>query len=408
MMRSMFSGVSGLRTHQTMMDVVGNNIANVNTAGFKSSQVTFAEAISQTVRGASAPTADRGGVNPAGIGLGVRVASIDGVFTQGASQVTGRNTDLAIQGDGFFILDTGGERAYTRSGSFVFDAAGSLTGTGGALVQGWAADQSGAIDANRPVGSIRIPLGQVVDPVGTSLVELGGSLSADTVVGGTAVSSISVFDSLGNEHEVQFTFTKVGANDWTLAVEIDAAPVTIAPSTVQFDTTGQLVTATPLAVTGFTPAGADPLNFDVELGGDLAIVQFGGGSTMEALNKNGSAIGSLTGYSVGNDGSIAGQFSNGQTKMLGQVATATFANPAGLTRSGASNFASSVDSGEPLVGTAGSGNRGLLSAGTLEMSNVDLAREFTNLIIAQRGFQANSRVITTSDEMLSDLVNLKR
>ena len=134
--------------------------------------------------------------------------------------MTGRNTDLAIQGDGFFILDTGGERAYTRSGSFVFDAAGSLTGTGGALVQGWVADQSGAIDANRPVGSITIPLGQVVDPVGTTQVELGGSLSADTVVGGTAVSSISVFDSLGNEHEVQFTFTKVGANDWTLAVDL--------------------------------------------------------------------------------------------------------------------------------------------------------------------------------------------
>jgi len=408
MMRSMFSGVSGLRSHQTMMDVVGNNIANVNTAGFKSSQVTFAEAISQVVRGASGPTDDRGGINPAGIGLGVRVSSIDGVFTQGASQVTGRNTDLAIQGDGFFILDTGGERVYTRAGSFVFDAAGSLTGGGGALVQGWVADQFGVIDSNRPIGSIRIPLGQVVDPVATTQVELGGSLSADTAIAGTAVSSIAVFDSLGNEHEAQFSFTKVGANDWTLGVAMNGTPVTVTPATVQFDSAGQLTSASPLVVSGFTPPGADPLGFDLVLDGDLAIVQFGGTSTMEALNKDGSAIGHLTGYSVGDDGAIAGQFSNGQSKLLGQVATATFSNPAGLERGGASNFTSTVDSGEPLVGTAGSGNRGLMSAGTLEMSNVDLAREFTNLIIAQRGFQANSRVITTSDEMLADLVNLKR
>lgn len=408
MMRSMFAGVSGLRTHQTMMDVVGNNIANVNTAGFKTSQVTFAETISQLARGASGPTATRAGINPASIGLGVRVSSIDGVFTQGASQSTGRNTDLAIQGDGFFVLESDGERVYTRAGGFAFDAEGSLNGPNGALVQGWAADDAGNIDTNSPISDIRIPLGQVIQPVATSALAVGGSLSADSPIGGTSVTSIAVFNSLGEEHEASVTFTKTAVNDWAVSVSIDGAAATVTPASVQFDASGQLSSTSPLAITGFVPAGANPLDFDVVLDGDLALVQFGGPSTMEALNKDGRSIGFLVGYAVGDDGSVAGQFSNGQTKLLGQIATATFANPAGLVRVGVSNFSSSVNSGEPLVGTAGTGTRGLMSAGTLEMSNVDLAREFTNMIIAQRGFQANSRVITTSDEMLSDLVNLKR
>ena len=408
MMRSMFAGVSGLRTHQTMMDVVGNNIANINTAGFKASQVTFAESIAQLLRGASGPTANRAGINPTQIGLGVRVASIDGVFTQGSSQVTGRNTDLAIQGDGFFIVDTADVRAYSRAGSFTFDNKGSLTGPGGSLVQGWTADSSGVIDVAQPVSSIRIPLGQVIEPKPTSAVEVGGSLSANAAIGGVAVTSIAVFDSLGNEHEVQFTFTKVAVNDWSATVTIGGVGATLTPASVQFDVNGQLTSASPLVFSGFTPPGAAPMTFDTVIDSSLRLVQFGGASTVEAKTKDGQGIGFLLGYSIGDDGSISGQFSNGAQKLLGQVATATFFNPTGLLRSGDSRFVATVNSGEALIGTAGSGNRGLLSAGTLEMSNVDLAREFTNMIIAQRGFQANSRVITTSDEMLSDLVNLKR
>jgi len=408
MLRSMFAGVSGLRTFQTMMDVVGNNIANVNTAGFKSSQVTFGEAISQLLRGASGATAERGGINPVQVGLGVRVASIDGVFTQGASQVTGRNTDIAIQGDGFFILDTGSERVYTRAGAFTFDENGTLTGPNGTLVQGWSADEAGVVNNTSPVQDIRIPIGQVIEPLATSVVEVGGSLSASTPVGGTAVASIAVFDSLGAEHEAQFTFTKTAVNTWSVGVGIGGNAGTVTPATVTFGVDGQLTSSSPLVVSGFTPPGADALDFDVDINGTLPIVQFGGASTVEANNKDGRSIGFLVGYAIGNDGTIDGQFSNGEQKLLGQIATATFSNPSGLLRSGDSAFASTVGSGEPLVGTAGSGARGLLSAGTLEMSNVDLAQEFTNMIIAQRGFQANSRVITTSDEMLADLVNLKR
>ncbi len=408
MMRSMFSGVSGLRSHQTMMDVVGNNIANVNTAGFKASQVTFSESLSQILRGASGASGDRAGTNAAQIGLGVKVGQIDSVFTQGASQVTGRNTDLAVQGEGFFVVEAAGERSYTRLGSFLFDSAGTLTTASGAAVQGWVAAADGSVDANAAIEDIQIPLGLVIDPIRTTQVAIGGSLSSDAAVGQISRTSIEIFDSLGSSHEATFIFTKSNVNEWTATVEVGGVAGGVTPATLTFDTAGQLTSGTTLSVTGFTPPGADPIAFDVDLASSLPVVQFGGESTMEAKAKDGQAIGYLIGYSVSDDGLIEGQFSNGQNKALGQVATATFANPGGLVRESDSTFRSSVNSGEPLVGIAGTGNRGLLSSGTLEMSNVDLAREFTNLIVAQRGFQANSRVITTTDELLSDLVNIKR
>ncbi len=392
-----------------MMDVVGNNISNVNTAGFKASTVTFAESISQVLRGAAGNSVDRAGINPAQIGLGVKVAQIEGVFTQGASQATGRNTDLAIQGDGFYIVDDGaGGRSYTRLGSFTFDELGMLATGAGSFVQGWQADSTGVIDDNTPVEDLQIPLGQVIDPIQTGEVTLGGSLSSDTAIGDIATSSIEVFDSLGVSHELMITFTKVALNDWDMTATIDTSAVTLVPASVQFDTDGQLISSATLAASGYTPPGASAMAFDIELGSSLRLVQFGGDSTMEAKNKDGQAIGNLTGFSISDTGIIEGQFSNGQSKTLGQIAMASFSNPAGLLRSSDSTFQTSVNSGEPLIGLSGSGNRGLMSSGTLEMSNVDLSREFTNLIIAQRGFQANSRVITTTDELLADLVNIKR
>ena len=408
MMRSMFSGVSGLRSHQTMMDVVGNNIANVNTAGFKASQVTFAETISQILRGAGGAGNGRGGTNPIQIGLGVKVASIDGIFTQGASQVTGRNTDLAIQGQGFFVVSNGAERYYTRAGAFSFDEVGNLVSPGGLMVQGWTADATGVVDQNAPTGAITLPVGQVIDPIATTQVDVGGNLPADAAIGAVQSSSILVYDSVGNSHEVSFTFTKTASNQWSVTAGIGGTNYTLTPATLTFDSAGNLSSATPLTFSGFTPPGAAAMTFAVELAGPSAIVQFGGAATAEALTQDGQAIGFLRDFAIGDDGTIVGQFSNGETKILAQVATATFNNPAGLARVGDSQFGQTTNSGEPLIGAPGTGNRGLLSAGTVEMSNVELAREFTNLIIAQRGFQANSRVITTSDEMLAELVNLKR
>lgn len=408
MMRSMFAGISGLRAHQTLMDVVGNNIANVNTAGFKSSVVTFQEALTEILRSPSGSSDTRGGMNPLQLGLGTRVATIEGTFSQGASQVTGRNTDLAIQGDGFFIVEDGNERFYTRAGAFSFDEAGTLVAPGGRAVMGWMADNAGNLDPNAPIAPIQLPLAQVIDPQLTTLVQVGGNLPADAAVGDQVVTTITVFDSLGNPQELTLTFEKTADNTWSLAGDIGGSAVTLSSSTVTFDAGGELSSPGTVTVSGVTPPGADPLSFDLDFQAGSALVQYGGSASAEAYIQDGSAMGFLRNFAIGSDGSIVGQFSNGWTKVLARVATATFNNPQGLVRAGESNFAASINSGDALVGEPGTGNRGLLTAGVLEMSNVDLAQEFTNMIIAQRGFQANSRIITATDEILADLVNMKR
>lgn len=408
MMRSMFAGVSGLRSHQTMMDIVGHNIANVNTAGFKTSQVTFQEALAQTLGGPSGAGLNRGGTNPIQMGLGVTVASTDGVFTQGATQVTGRPTDLALQGDGFFMLESDGGRVYTRAGSFRFDEVGNLVAPGGLRVLGWMADATGNIDSQLNVGAITLPLTQVIEPNVTGNVNVGGNLSADLVVGDIHRTSIEVFDSLGGSHELLVEFENTAANTWDVRGFVAGNPVTLSSTSISFNPDGSLAGSPTISVSGFTPPGANPMVFDVNLGGSSAMVQFGGSSTAEAIDQDGNAIGFLRDFAVAADGSVTGVFSNGETKRLAQIAVSTFNNPSGLIRVGNSHFAASVNTGQALIGLPGSGGRGAITAGALEMSNVDLAQEFTNLIIAQRGFQANSRIITASDEILADLVNIKR
>ena len=408
MMRSMFAGVSGLRSHQTMMDVVGNNIANVNTAGFKSAQITFGEAMAQTLQGPAGAGVESGGTNPLQIGLGVQVASIDGVFTQGAIQITGRPTDIAIEGDGFFVLEAASGRQYTRAGTFRWDESGNLVAPGGQLVQGWLAAADGSVETQTAVQSIKLPLAQVIQPVETSTVHVGGNLSADAVIGDTHTTSIVVYDSLGEPQELMVEFEKTSANTWDVSASMNGTNLTLGSTSVTFDTDGELTSAGTIAVSGYTPPGASPLGLDLVLDSSSPLVQFGGNSSAESVDQNGNAIGFLTDFAIAANGTISGQFSNGETKVLAMIATATFNNPSGLIRSGETRFEASVNSGQPLIGAPGNGNRGTLASGALEMSNVDLAQEFTNLIIAQRGFQANSRVITASDEVLADLVNIKR
>jgi flagellar hook protein FlgE len=408
MMRSMFSGISGLRSHQTMMDVVGNNIANINTAGYKSSVVTFQETMSQIVQGAGRPGTNQAGTNPIQVGLGVRVASTDSVFTPGARQMTGRTTDLSIQGDGFFIVEKAGSRAYSRAGNFNFDGEGNLTAPGGAKVMGWMADATGDINYSQPVQTLRLPLSSVIEPQVTTQVSVGGNLAADAAVGTEQTTTISVYDSLGNAHEMVITYTKTGANAWDVDATIGGAAATLSSTSVTFDPDGTLSSAATIGVSGVTPAGAAALSFDLDFATDSPLLQYGGTGSVEAYEQDGNGIGTLSSVNISGDGTVVGQFSNGFTRTLGAVGLAAFSNPAGLVRSGDSLFTESINSGTPLIGAPGTGQRGLLSSGGLEMSNVDLAAEFTNMIIAQRGFQANSRVITASDEILSDLVNMKR
>jgi flagellar hook protein FlgE len=418
MLRSMFSAISGLRAHQTKLDVAGNNIANVNTVGFKGSQTVFEDTLSQVLRNGSSPNGDVAGTNPAQVGLGVKVAGITTNFGQGSTQNTGRASDFMISGDGFFVTEQGNQQLYTRAGSFDLDGVGNLVTPDGATLQGWMANANGVIDANGPMTSLKINQGQVLSPVATSGAAVSGNLSAAALSTDAAVTSqITMFDGLGNAHQIGVTLKKDPApatDQWTLTLAEGATE--LSSSKVQFSnsgaTTGRLTSPTTVSFTPSTvgtptpyPSWTTPVTIDLS-----ALTQFGGASTAAAKEtaNSGSALGTLESYSLSNDGTVVGLYSNGLRQPIGQLALATFTNPGGLEKAGNSSYRAGDNSGNPLVGAAGTGGRGTLSAGALEMSNVDLAEEFTGLIVAQRGFQANSRVITTSDEILQDLVQLKR
>jgi flagellar hook protein FlgE len=413
MIRSMYAAVTGLRSHQTMMDVVGNNIANVNTHGFKKSQALFREVLSQTVVGARAPGEEIGGTNPAQIGLGTSVGAISQNMEQGALQRTGRTLDIAIEGDGFFVTEFAGERLYTRAGSFYVDAEGRLVNTDGALIQGWQADATGSVDTSLNPTEVRIPIGRNIEPAATTQVQLGGNLPADALVGDDVVLNVTVYDQQGLPIDVQLTLTKTAANEWT-ATGAYGDPLTafaVTDNVMTFDATGELVAPADFNLN--IAAGVLPNAAAIELtvgGADVStrITEYGGLASTAVILQNGSATGSLQSLSVGADGVITGSYSNGQLKPIGQIALANFANPEGMERVTGSNWRETANSGLAQVGVAGTGGRGAMASTTLEMSNVDLAEEFTALIRAQRGFQANSRMVTASDEMLQEVVNMKR
>ncbi|HVM19932.1 MAG TPA: flagellar basal-body rod protein FlgF, partial [Egibacteraceae bacterium] len=400
MLRSMYAGVSGLRSHQTMMDVIGNNIANVNTTGFKASSVTFQDTLSQMIGGAGAPNNQTGGTNPAQVGLGVRVSSITTNFSQGASQLTGRTTDLAIQGDGMFMVRSGGENMFTRQGAFSFDAAGRLVTAQGAVVQGWIAGPNGGINTNAPVRDLVLPVGQLLQPQQTRTATLGGNLPANAAEGTVITSSVNVYDLQGTEFSVSVRFTKSGDDTWDIeATTPDPTdpdnPHVLYSGTIGFDpSTGQVDFGDGIQF-GF-PVGSwnGDVSLDLQTNAAGGLRQFSGANTVAFERQDGSAVGFLRSFSISPAGVLTGVFSNGQTRAVGQLALANFNNPQGLEKVGDSLYRASVNSGLPQVGVAGAGGRGSLAGGMLEMSNVDLAQEFTNLIVAQRGFQANSRIIT--------------
>lgn len=410
MMRSVFSAISGLRNHQTLLDVVGNNIANVNTTAFKMGRVVFQDILSQTIRGASTPSDTRGGINPAQIGLGMTVGGIDTISTQGNLQNTGKNTDLAIQGDGFFVLSSGRQQLYSRDGSFDLATDGSIVNPATGLhVMGWNAT-NGVVDTSGAPQNLRIPIGEGVIGKVTTNLNLKGNLNRDATTPFT--TTISSYDSTGGEHKVSMSFTKTGANTWTwTTASADTDGTTVgAPSngTLTFDsTTGKVTVPNPLPTMQVTPpAGTGAAAYTVTVD-PSALTQLASTNDLTAVG-DGMQAGSLVSFSIGASGEISGIYSNGLNVPLGKVAMALFPNQGGLVKTGANMFTVSPASGVAQVAPPDTGGRGTISAGFLEMSNVDLAQQFTSMIIAQRGFQANARIITASDEMLQELVSLKR
>ena len=415
MMRSLSMAIASLRNHQTFMDVISSNIANVNTTGYKTARVQFQELLSQTIRGSSAPRGGLGGLNPVQISLGMALGGIDTFFTQGSLKDTGRLTDLAIQGDGFFVLNTGDGYAYARDGNLDVGLDGSLLHlTTGLKIQGWSADpNTGAIDTTQPIGNINVPLGQRIARA-TSIMDLQGNVDASTAIGDSVSSRMTIYDSLGTEHEIMLTMTKSSANTWDWSVSdpnagsSEITSISNNSGTVTYDANGIFLSSTPAA--GTIPhltfsTGADPADITLDFTDLTQLVGYG---DISVSNQDGLPPGSLTTFTMSTFGEVNGVYSNGLTRRLGQIAIAKFLNPGGLQKKGQSLFAPSANSGSAQIGLPGQDGRGQISSGYLEMSNVDLAQQFTSMITAERGFQANSRVITASDQMLQELVNLIR
>jgi flagellar hook protein FlgE len=421
MLRSLYSGISGLHAHQQMMDVTGNNIANVNTVGYKASSVQFQDTLSQMIGAAGAPQNGQGGSNPSQVGLGVRNSGIISNFSQGSQETTGRSGDMMIQGDGFFVTRSGNEMQYTRAGSFTFDAGGLLVAANGQPVQGWTATD-GIVNSSSKPDDIRMPLGGTIPPKPTLNITLKGNLSSDDIPDGNNPTNagtayvttipVKVFDAQGAAHTVTAKFSRT-ANDNTAdpqtsswGVEVFAEDGTTSLGTDTLDFSGGKAMSGGVAKTSMDIGGPPP-TYTVDI---KDINSYSGITDARVFDTDGQAAGALTSlsYSVSDTGTIVGVYSNGLKQVLGQVAMATFKNPTGLEKVGDSAFRSTVNSGYAQVGVPGSAGMGSVVSGALEMSNVDLAQEFTNLVIAQRGFQANSRIITTSDELLQELVSMKR
>lgn len=412
MIRSMYTAISGIRNHQLMLDVTSDNIANVSTTGFKGSSVLFTDMLSQTLRTAALPDEIGGGTNPAQVGLGARVLGIVQNLTQGSLQTTGRSTDVAITGEGYFVVSFGEDQFYTRAGSFSLDSQGRMVTPSGALVLGWQADASSEVDTTTPVANLVLNTGDLIPPVQSTTVNLGGNLSPSAAIGDTAVMSTFLFDQLGNQIPLMLTFTKSAPDTWDVTAEHGSPGVAVAltDSPVTFDVNGEINAPADFDLN--IAAGAIP-GFDdavaITVGGPgtpSRLTQYAGPNNPVVTGRNGSATGSLADFLIGSDGTIVGVYSNGGTRVVGRLALATFNNPFGLEKIGGL-LRETVNSGPGQVRGPGDGS-GVLNPGALELSNVDLAQEFTSLIIAQRGFQANTRVITTSDEVLQEIMNVRR
>ena len=447
MLRSLFSGVTGLRNHQLRMDVIGNNVANVNTTAFKAGRVAFKEGFAQLVSGATRPPGDQGGVNPVQVGLGAQVASVDTMFSQGNVETTGQGTDLAIQGKSFFVVAKGNQLFYTRAGNFQLDAGGRLvSAANGFVVQGRVAINGVFQDG---IGDIKLPFGQKTAAKSTDLVALAGNLDASAPVfdRGTAATvdpldpdqraiptnaksykdvGITVYDSLGTKHELKLVLYKTGSSEWswqvdasgmdiddtfgTNGIQIDAGST----NPLQFNPDGTLnadpATFQPPKITFRPTSGAEDVTITINPQGEGAngLSQFAGSHNAVLRDQNGYASGSLQNFTIDRTGTVVGAFTNGTTVPLAQIVLADFNNPAGLMRIGDNMYSTSGNSGNSVLGYALEGSQSELVSGALEMSNVDLAQEFTSMIVAERGYQANSRVITTSDRLLDELVSLKR
>ena len=416
---SFSAGLSGLNANGVYLSVIGNNLANINTVGFKSSTVTFMDLVSQTVGGSSA--------NPMQVGLGVTTGSISPIFSQGAIENTREATNVAIQGGGFFVVRGAGGNSYTRAGNFTFNSDGKLVTPDGQFVQGYTAinANTGAVITTGSPGDITVPPGVLRAPVSTTQFRTQTNLNSGAAVGDTHTASVQIYDSLGQPHVATILYTKTAASTWSYEITAPSTEATgtagTTVGTVRLGATGSITfnglgvmtaPAADVVLTGPTTwtNGATPnaVTWDLFTGTTPSLTGYTAASTNSSISQNGAASGQIDNVSIQPDGTIMATFGAGQTVPVGQLALATFNNPKGLLKLGSSRYGESQAAGIANVGVAGSGGRGTLVGSALEGSNVDIAQEFTQMILAQRGYQANSKTITVSDELLVDTLALKR
>lgn len=417
---SFSAGLSGLNANAAYLSVIGNNLANINTVGFKASAFSFSDLVSQTIASTSS--------NPSQVGLGVVAGAVTPTFSQGSIESTRETTNMAIQGNGFFIVRTPDGSFFTRAGDFSFNADGFLVNPEGHFVQAYTQRDAatGAIITTGSPTDLQIPPGQLEAPVATTTFRTVTNLDTNALVASTFTTTVDVFDSLGANHPATITYTKTGVGAWSYGVTVPGADITggtagtpfsIGTGTMTFNAAGVLTTvngAAPADVAIATPtwtngAAANALVWDIsDVAGVLSHSGFAQTSATSSTTTSGSPAGRVSNIAVDPDGTIQGTLNPGQTITMARIALASFNNPKGLAKIGSNLFIPNNSAGEANIGTAGTGGRGTLFGSALEQSNVDMAQQFTQMILAQRGYQANSRAITTSDELLLETLNLKR
>jgi flagellar hook protein FlgE len=409
---SFYIPLTGLSSDATALNTIANNLSNLNTTGYKDQSVNFSDFFYQQI-------GQTGSGNPIQQGSGVQTADIASNFTQGNVNTTGTASNMAIDGNGFFVLSSGnGNNVYTRNGNFTMNSTGGLVSQDGLSVMGYPAT-NGVVNTNAPLTALTIPVGQVEPPAATTSIAMTANLNSTAAVGTMVPSQITLYDSLGQSHVATINYTKTGTNTWSYSISLPAGDQTGSGTstnttgTLTFNSSGDLVTpaanVTGISFTGLAD-GAANLSFNWNLyngsGGNSTLTQVDAASAVTATNQNGFASGEYQSFTVNSDGTVIASFSNGQQQAVGQVALASVTNDQGLKLLGNGEYATTLASGTAVAAASGTAGMGTIQGGSLEQSNVNISSEFSNLIIAQRAFEANSKAVTTFDNVAQDTIDM--
>ena len=399
--------LTGLESSSTALNTIANNLSNMNTTAFKSQDVTFSDLFYQQI-------GSTGSGDPLQVGAGTQVGATETDFSQGSIDETGNATDVALNGNGFFVVENGGSTEYTRDGNFTLSSDGALTTQSGQQVMGYPV-VNGAVDTNAPLTPVQIPVGQVEQPAATTSMSLTANLDAGAAAGTVVPAQVTIYDSLGVSHVATINFTSQGGGAWNYAISLPSGDATGGANltgALQFDANGNLTAPAGniagIQFTGLSDGASDlTLNWNLYGANNKAdITQVSSSSAVSATSQNGYASGEYSGFTIDSSGLVSATFSNSQTTPVGQLALANITNQQGLTISPGNNYQTTLASGAASIGVAGSAGLGTIQDEALEQSNVDISTQFSDLIVAQQAFEASSKAITTFDSVSQETINM--